>query len=291
VTNWKSALGGFGVWESGRTFDAAWAPELERLGYRALWLGGQPGDLEVVEQVLDATERLVVATGIVSILTTQPRTLAESYRRVVEAHPGRLLLGIGVGHPERVPDKQWRPYAALNEFLDGLDAGGVPIGDRVLAALGPRVLRLSAERSAGAHPYLVTPEHTREARGILGAEPLLAPEQRVVLRTDPAEARAIGRPSVVSPYLGLRNYRESLHRLGYTDDDLAGPDGGGQGSGGQGSDRLIDDLVVSGDPASIVAGLRRHLDAGADHVAVHLIPGPGDDPVESYAAIAKAAGL
>ncbi|GAA2074487.1 LLM class F420-dependent oxidoreductase [Pseudolysinimonas kribbensis] len=281
MTDWKASLGTFGVWESGRTFDPAIAPELERLGYPALWLGSQPGDLEVVEQILDATTRLVVATGIVSILTTQPRTLAESYQRVVEAHPGRLLLGIGVGHPERVPATQWRPYTALNEFLDGLDAGGVPVGERALAALGPRVLRLSAERSAGAHPYLVTPEHTREARGILGAGPLLAPEQRVVLRTDPAEARAIGRPSVVSPYLGLRNYRESLQRLGYTDDDLAG----------EGSDRLIDDLVVSGDPASIVAGLRRHLDAGADHVAVHVIPGPGDDPVESYAAIAQAAGL
>jgi probable F420-dependent oxidoreductase len=281
VTDWRAALGSFGVWESGRTFDPAIAPELERLGYPALWLGGQPGDLEVVEQILDATERLVVATGIVSILTTQPRTLAESYRRVVEAHPGRLLLGVGVGHPERVPTAQWRPYTALNEFLDGLDAGGVPAEDRVLAALGPRVLRLSAERSAGAHPYLVTPEHTRDARGILGGGPLLAPEQRVVLRTDAAEARAIGRPSVVSPYLGLRNYRESLRRLGYTEDDLAG----------EGSDRLIDDLVVSGDPASIVAGLRRHLDAGADHVAVHVIPGPGDDLVESYAAVAEAAGL
>jgi probable F420-dependent oxidoreductase len=284
VTDWKAALGSFGAWASGRTFDPALAPELERLGYPALWLGGQPGDLEVVEQILDATEHLVVATGIVSILTTQPRTLAESYRRVVEAHPGRLLLGIGVGHPERAPEKTWRPYTALGEFLDGLDAGGVPVGERVLAALGPRVLRLSAERSAGAHPYLVTPEHTRDARGILGGGPLLAPEQRVVLRTDPAEARAIGRPSVVSPYLGLRNYRESLRRLGYTEEDLAGGDG-------QGSDRLIDDLVVSGDPATVVAGLRRHLDAGADHVAVHVIPGPGDDLLEGYAAIARAAGL
>lgn len=281
MTDWRSALRSFGVWESGRTFDPALAPELERLGYPVLWLGSQRGDLEVVEQILDATDRLVVATGIVSILATDPRTLAESYRRVAEAHPGRLLLGIGVGHPEGAPDQAWRPYTALSDFLDGLDAGGVPAGERVLAALGPRVLRLSAERSAGAHPYLVTPEHTRAARGILGAGPLLAPEQRVVLRTDPAEARSIGRPSVVSPYLGLRNYRESLQRLGYTADDLA--DGG--------SDRLIDDLVVSGDPATIVAGLRRHLDAGADHVAVHLIPGPGDDPVESYAAIAEAAGL
>ncbi len=281
MTEWKPLLGPFGVWESGRTFDPALAPELERLGYPVLWLGSQPGDLEVVEQILDATEHLIVATGIVSILTVQPRTLAESYHRVVEAHPGRLLLGVGVGHPESVPGLEWKPFTALSAFLDGLDAGGVPVTERLLAALGPRVLKLSAERSAGAHPYLVTPEHTREARGILGDAPLLAPEQRVVLRTDPAEARAIGRPTVEKPYLGLRNYRESLRRLGYTSSDLE--DGG--------SDRLIDDLVVSGDAEAVVAGLRRHLDAGADHVAVHLLPGEGDDLLAGYAAIAEAAGL
>jgi probable F420-dependent oxidoreductase len=281
VTDWRAALGPFGVWESGRTFDPSLAPELERLGYTALWLGSAPGDLEVVEQILDATERLIVATGIVSILTVQPRTLAESYRRVVEAHPGRLLLGIGVGHPERVPEKEWKPFTALNSFLDGLDAGGVPSSERVLAALGPRVLRLSGERSAGAHPYLVTPEHTREARGILGAGPLLAPEQRVVLRTDPTEARAIGRPTVAVPYLGLRNYRESLGRLGYTEEDIAN----------EGSDRLIDELVVSGDAETAVTRLRRHHEAGAEHVAVHLIPGPGDDVLAGYGEIARAAGL
>jgi len=281
VTDWKPLLGSFGVWESSRAFDPATAVELERLGYTALWLGGSAGDLELVEQVLDLTERLVVATGIVSILTVQPRTLAESYERVVEAHPGRLLLGVGVGHPERAPEREWRPYAALTEFLDGLDAAGVPASERVLAALGPRVLRLSGERAAGAHPYLVTPAHTREARAILGTAPLLAPEQRVVLRSDRAEARSIGGPTVVTPYLGLRNYRESLGRLGYTEEDLA--DGG--------SDRLLDDLIVSGDADAAVAGLRRHLDAGADHVAVHLIPGPGDDVLAGYAAIAAAAGL
>jgi probable F420-dependent oxidoreductase len=281
MTDWRSALGSFGVWESGRTLDPTIAPELERLGYGALWLGSAPGDLEVIEQLLDATEHLVVATGIVSILTVQPRTLAESYHRVVEAHPGRLLLGVGVGHPESAPDRAWKPYTALTEFLDGLDEYGVPASERVLAALGPRVLRLAGERSAGAHPYLVTPEHTREARGILGAGPILAPEQRVVLRADPAEARAIGRPTVQKPYLGLRNYRESLIRLGYTEDDLA--DGG--------SDRLVDDLVVSGDADAVVRGLRRHLDAGADHVAVHLLPGTGDDVLAGYAEIARAAGL
>lgn len=281
MTDWKSAVGSFGVWESSRTLDASLPPELERMGYRALWIGGAAGDLELTEQVLESTESLIVATGIVSILTVEPQALAEAYHRVAAAHPNRFLLGIGVGHPERAPGIDWRPFTAVREFLDGLDAAGVPVGDRVLAALGPRVLKLSAERSAGAHPYLVTPEYTREARGILGAGPLLAPEQRVVLRTDLGEARAIGGPTVQTPYLGLQNYRQNLLRLGYTEDDL---DNGG-------SDRLIDDLVVSGDPDVVVASLRRHLDAGADHVAVHLIPGDGDDVFAGYAAIAKAAGL
>jgi probable F420-dependent oxidoreductase len=279
--DWRARIGPFGVWESGRTFDTALAPEIERLGVGALWLGSQSGDLEVVEQILDATESMVVATGIVSILTVQPRTLAESYQRVVESHPGRLLLGIGVGHPERAPGREWRPFTAIHEFLDGLDAGGVPASERVLAALGPRVVGLAGERAAGAHPYLVTPAHTRSAREALGTGPLLAPEQRVVLRTDRDEARAIGRPTVVTPYLGLSNYRASLRRLGYTDDDLAG----------DGSDRLIDDLVVSGDADAAVARLRRHHEAGADHVAVHVIPGPGDDLLAGYAAVAAAAGL
>ncbi len=280
MTDWRARLGSFGVWESGRTLDEAIAPELERLGFGALWIGGAPGDLERVERLLDATTTLVIATGIVNIWTVSPEDLGQAYARVAARHPGRLLLGVGPGHPERNAEAA-RPYPAMIAFLDGLDAAAVPVGERVLAALGPRMLRLSAERSAGAHPYLVTPEHSRIARAELGPEPLLAPEQRFVLRTDAAEARAIGRPSVHTPYLGLTNYRANLLRLGYAGSEL--DDGG--------SDRLIDELVLSGTPADVITGARKHLAAGADHVALHLIPGDGDDVLAGYAAVAAAAGL
>jgi len=171
-----------------------------------------------------------------------------------------------------------KPYAKLVSYLDQLDEVKVPAGGRVLAALGPRVLRLSAERAAGAHPYLVTPEHTRRAREILGAGPLLAPEQKLVFETDPERARAIGRPRVQNPYLGLTNYVSNLRKLGWTDADLA--DGG--------SDALIDALAVHGDAAAIARGVTAHLDAGADHVAVQVL---NSDPLPALRALAGQLGL
>lgn len=277
---WRSRLGRFGVWRSGRTLDPALAPVLERLGFGALWIGGSSGDLRLVDEVLDATTKLVVATGIVNIWTDPAEVVAESFHRVSARHPQRLLLGIGVGHPERVGSAAERPFEALLSYLDVLDTEGVPVDERVIAALGPRILRLSRERSAGAHPYLVTPQHTRTARELLGPTSLLAPEQRVVLRADPVEARRIGRPTVQTPYLGLVNYRSNLLRLGYLESEL---DGGG-------SDRLIDDLVVSGDRATIAQRLTAHLDAGADHVAVQLL---GESPAEEqdYLQLAMTLGL
>jgi probable F420-dependent oxidoreductase len=157
----------------------------------------------------------------------------------------------------------------------------VPSAELALAALGPRMLALAAERTAGAHPYLVTPAHTAAAREIMGAAPLLAPEQRVVLRSDPDAARAIGRPTVATPYLGLVNYRKNLERLGFGEADLAG----------DGSDRLIDELVVYGDDATIERRLRAHLEAGANHVAVQLVLAPDDDVEESYSRLARLLGL
>jgi probable F420-dependent oxidoreductase len=148
----------------------------------------------------------------------------------------------------------------------------------VLAALGPKMLKLSAERAAGAHPYLTIPEHTRKAREIVGPGVLLAPEQKVVLDTNPVRARSIGRPVVAKPYLGLVNYTTNLRSLGYNDADLA--DGG--------SDRLIDALVAHGDAGTVASGLTEHLDAGADHVAVQLLTAVGDDPVAGFTALAKA---
>jgi probable F420-dependent oxidoreductase len=274
----QPSIGTLGVWAHYSALDASLVGELEALGYGAVWLGGSPGgDLALVDELLAATEHLVVATGIVNIWQDDAASIAQAHRRITAAFPGRFLLGVGVGHPEATTDYS-HPYANLVEYLDELDAAGVPKDERALAALGPKVLRLAADRSAGAHPYLVTPEHTREARAIMGAGVLLAPEQKVVLETDPVRAREIGRPPVRKPYLGLRNYVSNLKRLGWSDADLA--DGG--------SDALIDALAVHGDATAVAARLREHIDAGADHVAVQLLTEEGADRLEGYRQIAEA---
>ncbi|MFD4502760.1 LLM class F420-dependent oxidoreductase [Streptomyces sp. NPDC058457] len=275
----KIDLGAVGVWRHDKT-EPGLAAELERLGYGTLWLGGVADpDLAVAEQLLDATETLVVATGIVNIWSHPADRIARSYRRIAERHADRFLLGIGAGHPEATKEFV-RPYEALNDYLDVLDAGGVPVARRALAALGPRVLRLAGDRTAAAHPYLVTPEHTRGARDLLGTGPLLAPEQKVVLETDPAKARAIG-DATLGFYLGLTNYVGNLRRLGFDDTDFA--DGG--------SDRLFDALIVHGDTARVAKGVRAHLDAGADHVALQVLHPDGTDPLPAYRALAGALGL
>ncbi|MDQ7805063.1 LLM class F420-dependent oxidoreductase [Amycolatopsis sp. A133] len=241
----------------------AHAVAADRLGYGTVWLGtgrNSVGDLAFVEDLLDSTERITVATAIVNMWVDEPETLAESYHRLAGRYGERLLLGIGVGHPESVTGYRG-PYAKIVDYLDRLDAAGVPAEARVLAALGDRVLKLAAERTAGAHPYLVPATHTRHARSILGAGKLLAPEHKVVVDDDPVAARAIGRPYVQTPYLGLSNYVNNLLRHGYTEADVAGG----------GSDRLIDDLVLHGTPETVAKGLRAHLDAGADHVAVQVL--------------------
>jgi probable F420-dependent oxidoreductase len=272
-------LGRIGVWRAATQLSPELAVTLERLGYGAIWIGGSPaGDLRLAEQLLDATTTLTVATGIVNIWKDEAQPVAASYHRIEARHPGRFLLGIGVGHPEATGARYAKPYEALVHYLDKLDAAQVPIRRRVLAALGPKVLRLSAERSAGAHPYLTTPEHTRRAREIVGPGVLLAPEQKVVLDTDPVRARMIGRSVVADPYLNLVNYRNNLRSLGCTDADLA--DGG--------SDALIDALVAHGDTGTVTARVTEHLDAGADHVAVQLLTSPGGDPVAGFTALATA---
>jgi len=282
TNNGTPDLGRVGVWGHASVLTPDLAHDLEQLGYGTLWIGGSPAaDLAPVEAALDATERIVLATGIVNIWTADARALAASYHRIEQRHPGRFLLGVGAGHREAQGGVYRRPYEALVEYLDVLDAEGVPEQRRVLAALGPRVLQLAADRTAGAHPYLVTPEHTREARELVGTGVLLAPEHKVVIDADPQRARAVGRPRVEKPYLGLRNYLASLRRLGYTDEDLAG----------SGSDRLIDDLVAHGDAAAVASRLSEHLDAGADHVAVQLLVPEGADPLPGFRALATALGL
>jgi probable F420-dependent oxidoreductase len=277
-------LGKFGVFRNIRALRPELALTLEQLGFGALWIGGSPnGDLLKVEALLDATSTIMVATGIVNTWKDDAQTVAASYHRIEARHPGRFLLGIGVGHREQTGPAYGRPYEALVSYLDELDAAGVPVRGRLLAALGPRVLKLSADRSLGAHPYLVTPEYTRRAREIVGPGVLLAPEQKVVLRTDPDQARAIGRPVVEDPYLRLVNYTNNLRSLGYGDDDFGVDVVGGVGGA---SDRLIDALVLHGDLATIKAGLTAHLDAGADHVPVNLLTGPDEDPVAGFTALA-----
>jgi probable F420-dependent oxidoreductase len=267
-------LGKVGVWRVG-TISPELVGELEGLGYGAFWVGGSPSaDLADIERYLDATSTIAVATGIVNIWQSDPVTVAASYHRIIARYPDRFLLGIGAGHPEHTQEFA-NPYRALVDYLDALDAAGVPVHRRVLAALGPKVLKLAGERAAGAHPYLTTPKHTRQARQILGPGPLLAPEQKVLFETDSARAREIG-DQTLRFYLGLRNYTANLRRLGYTDEDLAGT----------GSRRLFDDLILHGDAAAIAAGIKAHLDAGADHVAIQVL---GDDPLPAYRALAAQA--
>ncbi|BBX98113.1 LLM class F420-dependent oxidoreductase [Mycobacterium lacus] len=257
MTN-KPDLGRFGSF--GRGVTPQQAKEIEALGYGAVWVGGSPpAELAWVEPILEATTALHVATGIVNIWSAPAKPVAESFHRIDNAYPGRFLLGIGVGHPEATTEYR-KPYQALAEYLDRLDDYGVPTNRRVVAALGPRVLKLSAQRSAGAHPYLTTPEHTAHARELLGPSAFLAPEHKVVLTSDPDKARAVGRKAL-DIYLNLANYQNSWKRLGFTDEDIARP----------GSDRLVDAMVAYGTTDAIAARLREHLDAGADHVPVQVL--------------------
>ncbi|HET7074080.1 MAG TPA: LLM class F420-dependent oxidoreductase [Mycobacterium sp.] len=270
-------LGRFGFFGLGATPEQA--QEIERLGYGTVWVGGSPpAELSFVEPLLASTTTLKVATGIVNIWTAAAKPVAESFHRINAAYPGRFVLGIGVGHPEA--QAQYRkPYEALESYLDELDEYGVPADQRVLAALGPRVLRLSAERSAGAHPANATPEHAARARAIIGPNALLAPVHNVVLTSDADEARAIGR-TALDRYFGLTNYVSSWKRLGFTDADVARP----------GSDRLIDALVAYGTPDDIARRLDEYLSAGANHVAL-LVHGAPEKVLPTLSELAGPLGL
>jgi probable F420-dependent oxidoreductase len=259
-------LGHIGIWNSGlRDEDPRVvgeireaAAELEDLGYGAIWLGSSPG-VRHAAPLLAATSRIVVATGILNIWAYDPAEVAQEQAALAAEHPDRFLLGLGASHAALVKDYR-KPYSAMVDFLDRLDAAGSRPADRVLAALGPRMLALSRDRSAGAHPYLITPEHTAKAREILGAAPLLAPEVKVVLETDPGPARAAARGHL-SIYLGMPNYTGNLKRLGFGEEDFA--DGG--------SDRLIDATFAWGDIDVIRERVEAHREAGADHVVLQVI--------------------
>jgi probable F420-dependent oxidoreductase len=229
---------------------------------------------------LESTTALKVASGIVNIWTADAKTVAESFHRINTAHPGRFVLGIGAGHPEHT-EQYRKPYDALVDYLDELDEYGVPANQRVLAALGPRVLRLASERTAGAHPYNITPEYTARAREIIGPKALLLPEHKVLPIADAEEALAVGRKVLNTyNYLNLTNYVNNFKRLGFTDADLTPP----------GSDKFIDALVAYGTPDDVANRLGEHLRAGANQVVIQVIGGT-DKLLPTLTDLASALGL
>jgi probable F420-dependent oxidoreductase len=274
-------IGRFGVWCP----QLQWQPaararravgEIEALGYGAVWIGEATGK-EIVSHaalLLGGGERIVIATGIASIWARDPMAMANAGRTLSEAYPGRFVLGLGVSHPflTEPRDRRYdRPLTRMWAYLDAMDEApysGPPAdpAPRVLAALGPRMLQLAGDRTHGAHPYFVPPSHTSTARDLLGPDPVLAPEHAVVLERDPATARRLAH-RYTSTYLELENYASNLRRLGWQPEDLSG----------HGSDDLIDELVAWGDADTVVSRLRRHVEAGADHVAIRML---GEDPRE-----------
>lgn len=256
------------------------AREIEELGYGALWVAEAVGRDPFVSSavLLGATDRLVLATGIANIYARDPMTMAAGQKTLAEAYPGRFLLGLGVSHDNLVAGLRKhdysKPYSRMVDYLDRMDSSLFmavrPENDpgRVLAALGPRMLELSASRANGAHPYFTTPDHTATARGILGPDALLAPEQMIVLETDPVEARRIAR-GAMKVYLDRPNYFNNLRRLGFTESDWA--DGG--------SDRLVDAIVAWGDEAAVAARVAEHHAAGADHVCIQVLQADPREPV------------
>jgi len=267
------------------------AREAESLGYSTLWIPEAVGRDPFVfaALLLDATETLVLATGIANIYARDAMTTANALRTLEEAHPGRFLLGLGVSHENLV---SWvrkhdysKPFSYMQEYLWFMKNKGIWMavgpkelpGNMVLAALGPKMLELAATETAGAHPYFTTPEHTAEARRIMGPDALLAPEQMCVLSTDAAEARAVARRTMPI-YVERPSYADNLRRLGFTDDDL----------GGELSDRLVDAIVAWGDTDAIAARVQEHFDAGADHVCVQVLAGSPAEMRDGWRQLAPA---
>src|SRR3984885_2098194 len=276
-------LGEFGVWTSYRAIGEENAGEaaklVEDLGFGTFWLGGSP-QLPALRPLLEATGRLVVATGILNVWASEPERVAADFSELEARFPGRVLLGIGIGHPEATSHYR-SPLAAMQAFLDGLDTAAAPVPRtrRCLAALGPKMLELSAERSLGTHTYFVPVEHTRAARELLGPSPLLAPELACVLDDDVETARAKAR-AYAKLYLGLRNYTNNLVNHGFDQADIA--DGG--------SNRLIDAIIPHGSADEITAAARQHLSAGADHVCLQAVGAEGI-PRAEWTALASAVGI
>jgi probable F420-dependent oxidoreductase len=268
-------LGRIGIWR--RHMDGVdGLAAMEAAGYGAVWVGASPS-LAQARPFLESSSTLTVATGILNVWQHDPADVAAQRAELERAFPDRFLLGIGVGHPEATAE--WAtPLQKMAAFFDGLDAAAEPVPreGRVAAALGPKMVALAGERSAGVHSYFVPPAHTRLARESLGPDALLAAELTVVVETDDEAAREIAR-GFATNYLARRNYTNNLLRLGYSDRDVEGG----------GSDRLIDDLVPHGSAERIAETVAAHLEAGADHVALQPL-GHGPAPVADYEALARA---
>jgi probable F420-dependent oxidoreductase len=284
-------LAGVGVWSSQLRYgdpaeSADAAAELDELGFTALWIPDVGGPvLEAVGHLLASTKRTVIATGILNLWMHSPTDVADSYAALTDEHGQRFLLGIGVSHAPLIdagnPGRYRKPLAATTAFLDGLDGAQrpVPADARVLAALGPKMLALSANRARGAHPYLVTPAHTAAARATLGDGPLLLPEQTVILSDSADEAHRLG-SDWLRAYLALPNYANNLLRSGFSEDDLT-----------QVSDRLFDAIIAWGDEEAILRRVAEHQSAGADHVCIQVLTAdPTDYPREQWRRIAAAIG-
>lgn len=287
-------LGTIGIWAFLDMLPAkesqAAAREIEDLGFGALWIPEALGREAFTHAaiLLAGTERIVVATGIANVWARDAMAMAGAQRTLAEAYPDRFLLGMGVSHQPLVGGLRGHDYAKplsyMRAYLDAMDKAVFTAAEpaspppRVLAALHPKMLQLARERAWGSHPYFVTPEHTARARAALGPDRLLAPEQAVLIETDPALARQIARQHM-SIYLGLPNYRRNLLSLGFEEADCE------QG----GSDRLVDAIVAWGDVDAVVARVHAHLDAGADHVCLQALgPDMRDVPRAQWRALAQA---
>ncbi len=262
----KPQLGRVGIWsmelrfgDKGEALEAA--AEIETLGFGALWIPGGIDDavLTDVDALLSVTERVTVATGIINIWKQTPEDVAGWFNALSVEQQNRVMLGLGASHGPIIGDAWRKPLAATATFLDGLDQFGMPQKNLCLAALGPKMLELARARTAGAHPYLVTPEHTAAARKILGTDKLLAPEQGVILESDPVKARELAREALAM-YTFLPNYRNNWIRLGLSQHDVD-----------EVSDRLVDALFAWGEMDKIVERVNAHRDAGADHVCLQVI--------------------